>query len=106
MIANSDSFKVEIKENIIKKEGKEIFQEQKFVTSQMWIWKGNKLRAVNLGEISPDEILELSFDDDDLSTKHIRMPNHKTHLYTSQTGPSSATIETENSVSLSERIPS
>jgi hypothetical protein len=72
----------------------------------MWIWKVNRLRSVDLDNLCPDEILELSFDDEDLSAKHIRMHNTKSNLYTSQTGPSVATIESSASLDFSERVSS
>ena len=72
----------------------------------MWIWKGNKLRSVEIGEICPDEILELSFEEDDLTAKHVRMQQPKTNLTTSQTGVSMASIDSSTSQNISERVPS
>lgn len=44
------------------------------------------MRSFTLGEVCPDEILELSFEDEDLTAKHLRMQPPKTNLATSQTG--------------------
>ena len=51
------------------------------------------MRSFALGEICPDEILELSFEDEDLTAKHLRMQPPKTNLTTSQTGVSITSID-------------
>jgi hypothetical protein len=55
------------------------------------------MRSFEVGEFCPDEILELSFEEDDLTGKHVRMQMPKTNLATSQTGVSMATIESSTS---------
>jgi hypothetical protein len=42
------------------------------------------MKCYELGEICPDEILELSFEGEDQSTKHMRMLEHKTPLYSAE----------------------
>ena len=97
MLFNSDLFKVETKEQMIQSNGREIYKDQKKVISTVWVWKRNKMRSFEVGEFCPDEILELSFEEDDLTGKHVRMQMPKTNLATSQTGVSMATIESSTS---------